>query len=204
VYPQHVAMKLTATNLTLATGTETDALNGDLTVDLTINSDIGESETLSGTALRLDYDGQTHGGAPLSSHTGDRDLEAAIAWRPLAAAAWGEGWLLLDVLQQRRQIASTAAASGLRETSTLVLPGLRWCPVASRPPAGSGARWRRFEPACITRCTSGSAVPSATPTCAVGGAGMRRWRSGSRDRRRRGNGNWHGPTRARPRAIGTP
>jgi hypothetical protein len=51
VYPQHVAMKLTATNLTLATGTETDALNGDLTVDLTINSDIDESETLSGTAL---------------------------------------------------------------------------------------------------------------------------------------------------------
>jgi hypothetical protein len=87
---------------------------------------------------RLDYDGQTQGGAPLSSHTGQRDLEAGIAWRPLAAAGWGEGWLLLDVLQQRRQIASTAAASGLRETSTLVLPGLRW----SDRFEAAGWKWR--------------------------------------------------------------
>lgn len=74
----------------------------------------------------LDYQGQTQGGAPLSSDTGHRDLEAGLAWRPWPQARWGSAWLVLDVLQQRRQIASTAAARGLRETSTLVLPGLRW------------------------------------------------------------------------------
>jgi hypothetical protein len=51
VYPQHVAMKLTATNLTLASGGVTQVLNGDLTDDLTVNSNIAASESLSGTAI---------------------------------------------------------------------------------------------------------------------------------------------------------
>lgn len=89
-------------------------------------------------AGRLDYDGQTQGGVPLASDTGHRDLEAGLAWRPWPVAGWGEAWVSLDVLQQRRQIASTATARGLRETSTLLLPGLRW--VASFEAAGW--QWR--------------------------------------------------------------
>jgi hypothetical protein len=74
----------------------------------------------------LDYDGRTQGGMLLRTDTGHRDLDITLAWRPLPAAAWGEAWLVLRTEQQRRQIASTTVARGLRETSLLVMPGLRW------------------------------------------------------------------------------
>lgn len=86
---------------------------------------------------RLDYGGQTQGGAPLDTGSRHRDLELELQWRPLAAAAWGEAWLTFQVLQQRRRIASTAAAQGLRETSGLLLPGLRW----SHAFQAGGWRW---------------------------------------------------------------
>jgi hypothetical protein len=82
--------------------------------------------TVGAATGTLDYDGQTQGGAPLRTDTGHRDLDVTLAWRPLTPAAWGEAWLVLRTQQQRRQIASTPAARGLRETSLLVLPGLRW------------------------------------------------------------------------------
>jgi hypothetical protein len=78
------------------------------------------------SAAPLDYRGRTQAGAPLATTSTHRDLDATLLWRPLPPARWGEGWLVLQALQQRRQIASTAAASGLRETSTLWLAGLRW------------------------------------------------------------------------------
>jgi hypothetical protein len=82
-----------------------------------------EAAAAAGT---LDYRGQTQAGAPLDTHSAHRDLELAFAWRPVGPAPWGEGWLVLRTVQQRRQIASTPVARGLRETSNLVLPGVRW------------------------------------------------------------------------------
>ncbi len=75
---------------------------------------------------RLDYDGQTQLGSPLRTETRHRDLDIALAWRPFRAQAWGEAWLVLRGLDQRRRIASTATASGLRETSRLLSMGARW------------------------------------------------------------------------------
>jgi hypothetical protein len=53
IYPQHVTMKLTATSFSLATAGETDNLNGDMTLDLTLNSATSESDSISGTAMTL-------------------------------------------------------------------------------------------------------------------------------------------------------
>jgi hypothetical protein len=75
---------------------------------------------------RLDYEGQNQGGMPIASTTRHSEWEAGLHWRPAAASAWGEIWLGADGLRQRRDIASTPVAGGLVETSTLVLPGLRW------------------------------------------------------------------------------
>lgn len=74
----------------------------------------------------LAYEGRTQAGVPLATDSRHRDFEAGLAWRPLAAAAWGEGWLVLRTLQQRRHIISTATARGLTERSDLVMAGLRW------------------------------------------------------------------------------
>jgi hypothetical protein len=74
----------------------------------------------------LAYRGQTQAGVPLATDAAHRDLELGLHWRPLPEARWGEAWLGLAALQQRRLIASQPAARGLRETSTLLLPGLRW------------------------------------------------------------------------------
>ena len=74
----------------------------------------------------LDYRGQTQSGVPLTTTTRHTDLELGVHWRPLPAAAWGEAWLGLDWLQARRNIASSPIAGGLDETSSLVLPGVRW------------------------------------------------------------------------------
>lgn len=78
------------------------------------------------TGGRLDYAGQTQAGVPVRSETRHRELEAALAWRPLAAGTWGEAWVQLRGLQQERKIAGVAGAGGLRETSTLWMPGVRW------------------------------------------------------------------------------
>lgn len=77
-------------------------------------------------AAGLDYEGRTQAGTPVASTSGHRDLDIEIGWQPLAPSAWGEAWLLVHGVQQRRQIASVGAVSGLRETSTLWMPGLRW------------------------------------------------------------------------------
>ncbi len=74
----------------------------------------------------LDYDGQTQSGVPLATTTRHTDLELGAHWRPLPAGAWGEVWLGLDWLRARRSIASSATAGGLDETSSLLLPGIRW------------------------------------------------------------------------------
>ena len=74
----------------------------------------------------LDYDGRTQAGAPLATDSAHRDFALSLGWRPLAPASWGEAWLVLRALEQRRNIASTQGVTGLRETSTLVMPGLRW------------------------------------------------------------------------------
>jgi hypothetical protein len=75
---------------------------------------------------RLDYEGQNQGGVPLSTTTRHTESEAGLHWRPSAPSTWGEIWLGVDWLRQRRDIASTPVAGGLGETSTLVLPGMRW------------------------------------------------------------------------------
>jgi hypothetical protein len=82
--------------------------------------------TAGAAAGRLDYDGHTQAGVPLTTATRHQDLDLAVGWRPLAPAAWGEAWLVLGVLQQRRTIQSTGNVAGLVETSTLLMPGLRW------------------------------------------------------------------------------
>lgn len=74
----------------------------------------------------LDYEGRTQVGVPLTTDARHREFALNLGWRPWALAAWGEAWLVLRTLQQRRDIASTATVTGLRETSTLVMPGVRW------------------------------------------------------------------------------
>jgi hypothetical protein len=75
---------------------------------------------------RLDYEGQSQGGMPLASASSHTEYEAGLHWRPTPSRNWGEAWLGVDGLRQRRGIASTPLAGGLGETSTLVLPGVRW------------------------------------------------------------------------------
>jgi hypothetical protein len=85
----------------------------------------------------LDYDGQTQSGAPLTTTTRQSELGADLLWRPHAPAAWGEGWLSLGWLGNRRAIQSTPAASGLDERSLAWMAGVQW-----RSPAFAPAgRW---------------------------------------------------------------
>lgn len=86
----------------------------------------------------LDYEGRTQAGLPLATDSRHRDIDFTLAWRPLPAARWGEGWLVLRALQHRRSIASTPTAGGLRETSSLLLPGVRW----THGFDAAGWRWR--------------------------------------------------------------
>lgn len=81
---------------------------------------------------QLDYDGRTQAGAALATTSRHVEAEAGLHWRPLAPQAWGEIALSLDALWFRRDIAATASAAGLRETSALWLPGIGW----------SGPRWQ--------------------------------------------------------------
>ena len=108
----------------------------------------GALEAGVGAAIgTLDYQGQTQGGTPLSTETGHRDLDFTLAWRPLHASEWGEGWLVLRGAQQRRQIAGTSRAAGLRETSALLLPGIRWAH------SFGAARWL-WQPALELRAST--------------------------------------------------
>lgn len=107
----------------------------------------GQLGLASGGALRaeaglaggdLDYDGRTQGGVPLRTETRHRDADLSIAWRPWAPANWGEAWFVLRTTWQRRDIAATPTVGGLLETSTLLMPGLRW----SHAIDAQGWRWR--------------------------------------------------------------
>lgn len=91
---------------------------------------------------RLDYDGQTQAGAPVSTTSRHTDLELGAYWRPFPAAAWGEAWLGLSWLQARRNIASSPIAGGLNEKSSLVLPGVRWRSPAFGVPHTGNAKFR--------------------------------------------------------------
>lgn len=101
----------------------------------------------SGGALRagaevaggvLDYDGRTQTGVPLTTDTRHSEFALHFGWRPWAPMPWGEAWLVVRGLAQRRDIRSTSSATGLQETSTLLMPGLRW----TADFAGGGWHWR--------------------------------------------------------------
>lgn len=82
---------------------------------------------LSLTGGDLDYDGQMQlTGTPLVSTTRHLESEADIAWRPLAPAAWGEGWLSLGWLDNRRSIRATAVTRPLYERSSALMAGAMW------------------------------------------------------------------------------
>jgi hypothetical protein len=76
----------------------------------------------------LDYYGRTQPPANIPLDTRSRHTEAGLDLlvRPFAPAAWGEGWLTLGWLGNRRDIASTAIATGLLEDSSSVWAGLQW------------------------------------------------------------------------------
>lgn len=81
----------------------------------------------------LDYDGRTQAGAPLATTTRQGEGGVDLLWRPHEPAPWGEAWLSLGWLANRRLIRGTAAAGGLDERSSALLAGVRW-------------RSRRFTP----------------------------------------------------------
>lgn len=85
----------------------------------------------------LDYDGQTQAGVPLTTTTRQSEAGVDLMWRPHAPAAWGEGWITLGVLANRRAIYSTTIAGGLDEVSSAALLGVRWRSPAFAPVA----RW---------------------------------------------------------------
>ena len=98
---------------------------------------------------RLDYEGRTQAAQPVSTSSGHREAELSLRWRPLAPAGWGEAWLGLGWLHARRTIEPSLLAGGLNETSSLVLPGVRWRSPAWASPGGEGpvklqaeAEWR--------------------------------------------------------------
>ncbi len=84
----------------------------------------------------LDYDGRTQAGVPLSTTTRHYEGGADLLWRPHEPAAWGEAWLTLGWLANRRLIRGTAVAGGLDEHSSAMLAGVRWRSPAFTPAAG--------------------------------------------------------------------
>jgi hypothetical protein len=74
----------------------------------------------------LDYDGQTQAGVPLTTITRQWEGGADLLFRPVAPAAWGEAWLTLGWLANRRAIRSTPIAGGLDEVSSAALVGALW------------------------------------------------------------------------------
>lgn len=90
----------------------------------------------------LDYDGQTQAGAPLTTTTRQGEFAADLLWRPHEPAAWGEAWLTVGALVNRRAIYGTQTAGGLDELSAALMLGALW-----RSPswAFSGAWRARME-----------------------------------------------------------
>lgn len=86
----------------------------------------------------LDYQGQTQAGVPLATTTRQTEAAIDVLWRPHSPAPWGEAWLSLGWLGNRRAIQSTPAASGLDERSSAWMAGVQWHSPAFTP-AGS---WR--------------------------------------------------------------
>lgn len=84
----------------------------------------------------LDYDGRTQAGAPLTTTTRHYEGGADLLWRPLEPAAWGEAWLTLGWLANRRLIRGTPVAGGLDELSSALLAGVRWRSAAFALAAG--------------------------------------------------------------------
>lgn len=82
-----------------------------------------EAEVATGA---LDYDGRTQAGRPLQSTTDHRDAGLRLMWRPVPAQAWGEPWIVFGLHHNRRDIKGTAAATGLLESSSALLAGVRW------------------------------------------------------------------------------
>jgi hypothetical protein len=80
--------------------------------------------TLTGADLR--YAGLTQGGAPLATTTRHIEGSGDLLLRPHAPSRWGDLWLMTGVLVNRRIIQGTQAASGLDETSTAWMVGVRW------------------------------------------------------------------------------
>lgn len=84
----------------------------------------------------LDYDGRTQAGAPLTTTTRHYEGGADLLWRPHEPAAWGEAWLTLGWLANRRLIRGTPAAGGLDELSSALLAGVRWRSPSFAPAVG--------------------------------------------------------------------
>lgn len=84
----------------------------------------------------LDYDGRTQAGAPLTTTTRQGEGGVDLLWRPLEPAAWGEGWLTLGWLANRRLILGTGAAGGLDERSSALLAGVHWRSPVFAPAGG--------------------------------------------------------------------
>lgn len=93
---------------------------------------------LSLTGGDLDYSGQMQlTGTPLFSTTRQFESEGDLAWRPLAQAAWGEGWLSLGWLDNRRSIRATTVTRPLYERSSALMAGAMW----RSPGIGAVAGW---------------------------------------------------------------
>jgi hypothetical protein len=86
----------------------------------------------------LDYQGQTQAGAPLATTTRQSEAGLDLLWRPLAPADWGEAWVTLGWLGNRRAIRGTAIAGGLDERSLAAMAGLLW----RSPTLGTIASWQ--------------------------------------------------------------
>ena len=84
----------------------------------------------------LDYDGRTQAGAPLTTTTRHFEGGLDLLWRPHEPAAWGEAWLTVGWLANRRLIRGTQVAGGLDELSSALLAGVRWRSPAFTPAAG--------------------------------------------------------------------
>jgi hypothetical protein len=76
----------------------------------------------------IDYYGRTQPPANIPLDTRSRHLESGLDLlvRPHAPMAWGEAWLSLGWLGNRRDIRSTPIATGLLEDSSSVWAGLQW------------------------------------------------------------------------------
>ncbi|WBY00261.1 hypothetical protein PE066_12315 [Ramlibacter tataouinensis] len=88
----------------------------------------------------IDYDGRTQGGVPLATTTRQYEGGVDVLWRPHEPAAWGEAWLSLGWLANRRLIRGTPIAGGLDELSSATLAGVRWRSPAFTPAAGWTSR----------------------------------------------------------------